>query len=59
MPFVEKQICNFQREILRNNIRAIAKNDDGQIVIWETLDRSAKPDCLAIVPHAAVAFIRI
>ncbi len=59
MPFVEKQICNFQREILRNNLSAITKNNDGQIVIGKALNCGAKSDCFAIVPHAAVAFIRI
>ena len=59
MPFVEKQICNFQREILRNNLSAITKNNDGQIVIGKALNCGAKSDGFAVVPHPAVAFIRI
>src|SRR5512140_2758224 len=55
----KKQICNLQREILRNYTGEIAENDDGQIVIWKTLDCSAKPDGFAVVPHPAVSFVRI
>src|SRR5437660_5899695 len=55
----QKKICNLQCEVLRNKIGTIAKNDDGQVFIWKTLDRSAKSGGFAVVPHPAVAFIRI
>jgi len=38
---LKKKICNFEGQLSRNQVIPIAEYDDGELVVYETLDSGA------------------
>src|SRR6266581_5199832 len=54
----EVSVGNLQREFFRIEVGTVAKNDDGELVIEESLDHRAETHGASRVPHALVSLIR-
>src|SRR5580693_10080639 len=53
------QVRHLQCERLWINVSPVGEDDDGQLIIRETLNRGEEPDRVAIVRHARVALVGI